>query len=94
MQRLDDFSRGNEERMYLVEDWAQFILDLLIRGHMRIGEQIDPPPYGRNFSFRQGFSDLDGILSSIAILQQLEMLHVQRFGCINLSDVQGCEQAT
>ena len=61
----NDFSRGNEERMYLVEDWAQFILDLLIRGHMRIGEQIDPPPYGRNFSFRQGFSDLDGILSSI-----------------------------
>jgi CubicO group peptidase (beta-lactamase class C family) len=49
----DNFSRGNEERMYLIEDWAQFLLDLPMAGQMR-GEREEPPKYGRRFRYCTG----------------------------------------
>lgn len=85
----NDASRGNEERMYVIEDWAQFILDLPVRGRMRVGEHPDPPPYGRYFSYCTG-----GVFTLSEVLQKATGVRTDRyaqeklFGPLGITDAQ------
>jgi len=85
----NDASRGNEERMYLVEDWAQFILDLPIRGYMHLGEQPEAPPYGRHFSYCTG-----GVFTLSEVLQKATGMRTdlyaqeKLFGPLGITDAQ------
>jgi CubicO group peptidase (beta-lactamase class C family) len=85
----NDASRGNEERMYLIEDWAQFILDLPIRGRMQVGEQPDPPKYGRHFSYCTG-----GVFVLSEVLEKTTGMRADHYAQEKLFEPIGISDAT
>jgi len=82
-------SRGNEERMYIIEDWSQFILDLPVRGIPPWKKKPEDSPWGRTFSYcTGGVQVLAELIERVTKQPMSDYLQSQLFAPLNIQPPQ------
>lgn len=85
----NSFSRGNEERMYLIEDWVRFALDLPIKGFPGWTSPPQKSPHGRSWSYcTAGTVVLGSVLSRATRMPVQDYAQARLFGPMGFGPVE------